>query len=149
MKNAKLLLRKCLEEGSNFQEKLCYFNMCPREDGYSPSEILHGRRIRSILPTINDEVDIEAAKAARQKTDLVVKNKKQTSKPLPPLALGDLCYRIKLEGKKETLVDNPCEIIQTRRNGESYYIRDLVTNRIYLRNRKFIKQSDSHRNIFF
>ena len=115
-------------------------------DRYSPSELLHGRRIRSILPSINDEVDINAAKAARQHTDLLVKNKKQTGKPLPSLSLRDLCYRIKLDGKKETLVSNPCEVIQIRRHGESYYIKDLVTNRIYLRNRKYIKKSESYKN---
>ena len=132
VKNAKILLRKCIDEGSNFQENLCYFNQCPRADGYSPSELLHGRRVRSILPSINDEVDINAAKAARQHTDMLVKNKKQTGKPLPMLSLGDLCYRIKLDGnKRETLVSNPCEVIQIRRHGESYNIKDLVTNRIY------------------
>ena len=123
--------------------------MCPREDGYSPSKIMHGRRIRSLLPTLDDKINIAAAKAAREKTDLIIKNKKQTSKPSPPLSLGDLCYRILFEGKRETLVDNPCEVIQIRKHGESYYIRDILTNRIYLRNRKFIKMSESSKNEFY
>ena len=49
----------------NYAERLCHFNQCPREDGYSPSKILHGRRIRSYLPTLDDKIDIEAAKEAR------------------------------------------------------------------------------------
>ena len=147
--NAKLLIRKCLEDKVNFAERLCYFNMCPREDGYSPSKIMHGRRIRSLLPTLDDKIDIAAAKAAREKTDLIIKNKKQTSKPSPPLSLGDLCYQILFEGKRETLVDNPCKVIQIRKHSESYYIRDILTNRIYLRNRKFIKMSESSKNEFY
>ena len=125
----------------NFAERLCYFNQCPREDGYSPSEILHGRRIRFLLPTLDDKIDIAAAKAAREKTDLITKGKHQTSKPSTPLSKGDLCYRIKLDGKRETLVKNPCKVIQIRKHGESYYIRDFQSGRIYLRNRKFIKMS--------
>ena len=123
--------------------------MCPREDGYSPSKIMHGRRIRSLLPTLDDRIDIAAAKEAREKADLIIKNKKQTSKPSPPLSLGDLCYWILFEGKRETLVDNPCEVIQIRKHSESYYIRDILTNRIYLRNRKFIKMSESSKNEFY
>ena len=44
-------------------------------------------------------------------------------------------------GKKEKLNHNPCEVVQIRNHGESCYIRDLETGRIYLRNRKFIKHS--------
>merc|ERR1711867_222688 len=87
--NTKLLIRKCLEDKVNFAEQLCYFNMCPREDGYSPSKIMHGRRIRSLLSTLDDKINITAAKAAREKTDLIIKTKKQTSKPSPPLSLVD------------------------------------------------------------
>ena len=98
---------------------------------------------------MDDKIDIAAPKAAREKTDLIIKNKKQTSMPSPPLSLGDLCYRILFEGKRETLVDNPCKVIQIRKHGESYYIRDILTNRIYLRNRKFIKMSESSKNEFY
>ena len=44
------------------------------------------------------------------------------------------------------MVKNPCEVIQIRKHGESYYIKDLQTGRIYLRNRKFIKMSKSSKN---
>ena len=54
--------------------------------------------------------------------------------------------RIKLNGKRETLIHNPCEVIQIRNHRESYYIQDLETGRIYLRNRKYIKHSETSRN---
>ena len=49
---------------------------------------------------------------------------------------------MKLDGKKETIVDSPCKVVEERDNGNSYYIKDLQTNRIYLRNRKFIKMCE-------
>ena len=147
VKSAKLLLRKCIEEKTSYAEKLCYFNQSPREDGYSPSELFHGQRVRSYLPTLDDTVDVGEGKAARERKDLITKCKKQSTNPLPPLKKGDMCYRIKLDGKKETLIHNPCEVVQIRNHGESYYVRDLETGRIYLRNRKFIKHSETLRNM--
>ena len=61
--------------------------------------------------------------------------------------MGSLCYRIQLDGKKQTLIESPCEVVQIRQHGESYYIKDLETNRIYLWNRRFIKASESSRNM--
>ena len=110
-------------------------------------ELFHGRRVRSFLPTLDDTVDVEAGKAARERRDLVTKCEKQSTNPLPPLKKGDMCYRIKLDGKRETLIHNPCEVVQIRNHGESYYIRDLETGRIYLSNRKFVKHSETSRNL--
>ena len=111
VKSAKLLLRKSIEDKTSYAETLCYFNQYPRQDGYSPSELFHGRRVRSFLPTLDDSVDLEEGKAAREKRDLVTKRDKQSTKPLPPLKTGDMCYHIKLDSKKQTLIDNPCEVL--------------------------------------
>ena len=147
VKSAKLLLRKSIEEKVNYAERLCHFNQSPRADGYSPSELFLGRRIRSYLPTLDNTVDIEAGKAARERTDLIVKDKTRNHSPVPPLELGDLCYRVKLIGKTRTIIENPCQVVEVRKHGESYFIKDLITERIYLRNRKFIKHSEKYQNM--
>ena len=43
-------------------------------------------------------------------------------------------------------IESLCEVIEVRKNGESYYIKDLTTDRIYLRNRLWIKSSESSIN---
>ena len=134
VRNAKILLRKSIEEKSNYAEMLCHFNQAPRDDGYSPSELFHGRQVRSHLPTIDDEIDVEKGKAKRELKDMVVKSATKTHKPARPLQLGDLCYRRHFDGKKTLIIDNLCEIIEVRKSGESFYIRDLTTDCIYLRN---------------
>ena len=85
VRNAKILLRKSLEEKSSYADMLCYFNQAPREDGYSPSELFHGQRVRSYLPTLNDTVNVEKGKAHRELKDLVVKNATRTHKPVKQL----------------------------------------------------------------
>ena len=147
VKCAKKLLRKALQEKQNYCELLCHYNQSPWADGFSPSELFHGRRVRNALPTIDREVDIEKGKAVREKADLIAKSKHQVSQPQPPLEVGALCYRYQMDRKHQALVHNPCEVLSVRPNGQSYYIRDLETDRIYLRNRKYIRPSESSKNL--
>ena len=146
VKSAKLLLRKTLEEKSNFQEALAMFNQIPRADGYSLSELFFGRRIRSRLPSLDYSVDVEAGKEAREKRDDQVKEKTRTHKALPKLEVGDLVYRITTDGKTMTLIEDPCVVTRVRDHGEGYYLQDLKTDKVYLRNRRFIRRSDTAKN---
>ena len=146
VKNAKLLLRKSLEEKSSYAEIIQYFNQTPRSDGYSPSELFHGRRVRSHLPTIDETVNVEKGKAHRELTDMVTKNSTRNHSPVRPLEVGDLVYRRHFDGKKTLEIENLCEVIEVRNHGESYYIKDLETDRIYLRNRAWIEPSKSSLN---
>ena len=50
VKNAKILLRKSLEEKSSYAEIIQYFNQAPRSDRYSPSELFHGRLCQMSSP---------------------------------------------------------------------------------------------------
>merc|ERR1711873_90380 len=127
VKSAKLLLRKSIEEKSNYTEVLCHFNTTPREDGYSPSELFHGRKLRTYLPTLDNSVDVNKGKALRELTDIITRNTSQTHKPLKALEKGDLCYRRKFDGKKLVKINYLYEVIKVRKRGESYYIQDLQT----------------------
>ena len=92
---------------------------------------------------MDDTVNVEKGKAKRELKDMVVKNAMKTHKPIKPLQLGDLCYRRHFYGKKTLRIESLCEFIEVRKCRESYYIRDLTTDRIYLRNRSWIKLSES------
>ena len=114
-----------------------------REDGYSPSEFFHGRRVRSYLPSLEYIVNVKKGKAAREIKDLLVKKTTKNNKPLKPLNVGDLCYRRHFHGKKTLIIESLCEVIKVRKSGESYYIWDLESDRIYLRNLSWIVQFDN------
>ena len=89
---------------------------------------------------------MEKGKAHRELKDLVVKNTTMTQKPVKQLQVGDLCYRRHFDGKKTLRIDSLCEVIEVRNHGESYYIRDISTDRIYLRNCSWIEPSESSMN---
>ena len=125
---------------------VCNFGQAPREDSYLLSELFHGRRVRYFLPSLDNTIDINKGKAAREMKDLVVKNATKSHKPLKALSIGDLCYRRYFDGKKTLRIESLCEVIVVRKMGESFYIRDLETERIYLRNCLCIKPSESSLN---
>ena len=102
--------------------------------------------MRSYLPCLNDTVYVDKGKATRELKDLVVKNATKNHKPLKPLNIGDLYYRRNFNGKKTLRIENLCEMIEVCKNGESYYIKDLTTDRIYLQNRSWIEPSKSSIN---
>ena len=112
----------------NYAEVLCHFNDTPREDSYSPSELFHGRTLRTYLPTLDTLVNVEKGKASRELTHMITRNTSQTHKPLKALEKGDLCYRREFDGKKLVKIDDLCEIIERRKQGECYYICDLVVS---------------------
>ena len=91
--------------------------------------------MRNYLSTIDDTIDVEKGKAKRELKDMVVKSATKTHKPARQLKLGDLCYHRHFDGKKTLIIDNLYEIIEVRKSGESFYIRDLTTDCIYLSNR--------------
>ena len=73
----------------------------------------------------------------------MVKKATHNLKPLKMLEVGDLCYRREFDGKKPVKIKDLCEVIKVRkRGGESYYIKDLESERIYLRNRSWIQPCD-------
>ena len=85
VRNAKILLRKSIKEKSSYADMLCHFNQAPRDNGYSPSELFHRRRVRSHLPNIDDTIDVEKGKAKRELKYMVVKNTTKKHKPIKPL----------------------------------------------------------------
>ena len=52
VKTCKVLIRKCLKEGSCWQLALLYLNTTPRGNGMSPGDMLLRRRPRSLLPDL-------------------------------------------------------------------------------------------------
>ena len=91
-------------------------------------------------------MDVDKGKASRELTNIVTKNSTRTHKPVRAFQLGDLVYRHHFDGKKTLRIASLCEIIEVRYHGESYYIKDLNTDRIYLRNRSWIEPSETSLN---
>ncbi|KAG1706172.1 Carcinine transporter [Nymphon striatum] len=89
VKNAKRLVLKCNETSEDFEQALSEFRLMPRADGYSPADLMFGRKPRGILPSIRTSVDREAGQEARQEV-LEKSHHRHSSRPcLPLLSVGD------------------------------------------------------------
>ena len=67
-------------------------------------------------------------------------------KLLKALEKGDLCYRREFDRKKMVKINDLCEVIKVRKRGASYFIKDLESEKINLRNRSWIKPCDKALN---
>ena len=65
-----------------FSLNLALFNQSPRSDGFSPSEMVLSRWVRSLLPEIFRQPDMVAASQDRYDALLKVYHRSQTHKPL-------------------------------------------------------------------
>ena len=91
VKNVKSLLKKC-DNFKDFEKRLAAWRNSPRHDGFSPSEMMFGRRLRGNLPALPEmflPIDIQEASDARKKQIELIKSKADHRlSELPKLKVG-------------------------------------------------------------
>jgi hypothetical protein len=123
VKNMKHLLIK-LDSYQAFQTALIHWRNMPREnDDLSPAELFFGRKLRSNLPTLSLDAPLSPA--------ISVKDSK-----LPALNVGDT---VRIQNYISKKWDKLALVIAIRPTMRSYSVMNLENNRIYLRNRRFLK----------
>jgi hypothetical protein len=141
VKACKHLLAKTMEQGEDFEEAMAAYRNTPRADGFSPAQLMLGRRMKGPLPMLQSQLEVEvsnfsAGREAREKTQ--AQSKKQydsDKKEMEKLKKGDSvivqCQHSKRWTKKAT-------VISIRRSGHSYNLED-EDGFTFVRNRRFIK----------
>lgn len=135
IKSVKYLLEKCFDSQEDFQVALSEWKATPRADGFSPSEMFFGRRLRTLLPGIQFPFDPLQAETAREDTRQKVLDS-DTSQTLAPLYVGDAVL-VQNEKTKEWV--DKGTIISIRPSGRSYEV-SLANGKVTLRNRRFIRK---------
>jgi hypothetical protein len=125
----KHLLMK-LNSYTEFQAALIHWRNMPRStDDISPAEIFFGRRLRTAMPTIDSS--IVPAINIQDRT-------------LPPLQVGD---NVRIQNYKTKRWDQKAIVLSIRPTQRSYSVMNNENSRIYLRNRRFLKLTDSDQQI--
>ena len=92
VKNIKYLLSKCLSTGQDCDQAIYEWRNVPRSDGYSPAQLLFGRRQYTSLPVATPHhqfYDVgEAMKAKDEKFSASKECHDQHKSFLPPLEVG-------------------------------------------------------------
>ena len=114
----------------------------PRADGFSPSQMFFGRRQRGQLPclgslfeSINENDAIEKWKTSLEKS---INDQNKDTKELTPLKVNDI---VLVQNPKSKLWTHKARIIGIRKNKRSYDIQFLHTEKITIRNRRYLRLS--------
>jgi transposase InsO family protein len=151
VKTAKSLIKKIcpgrlIERSPEFLHALLEYRNTPRKDGVSPAERLFGRLIRGkLLPlhpvASNENCHKKITKADEKRLTLREKAKSyydRNKKPLKPFEIGEM-VRVQHPQSKEW---GMCaEIMGMRERGRSYLLKPENGERLFVRNRKYIKKS--------
>ena len=139
VKICKHLLIKCHSNWDVFKKALHEYRNTPRVDGYSPAQMMFGRRQKGQLPCLPSayvNIDQDAAAAGRKKMreeQKVAYDKRAIS--LPQLQVGQKVY---LQNPLIGRWDSTGTIVSIRENGRSYEVEG-ENGRKYLRNRRFLR----------
>lgn len=136
VKNVKFLLEKCKSANESFDVAFCEWKATPRPDGFSPSEMFFGRRVRTQLPSLLHDFTPKDAEQTRSDSRQKVIDRNDNF-ILKSMKVGD-----------PVLIQNPNTkqwtekgvITYIRPSGRSYEIT-LEDGKTYLRNRRFIRIS--------
>ena len=137
VKQVKHLLIKTIQNGEDYKVAVHEYRNTKRHDGFSPAEMMLGRRQRSLLPALkHDPIDNKEAEAARQKAAETARSRRDGhATPLSTLQPG-----------QQVLIQDPVSkrwhdrgvIISCRENGRSYVVQ-FADGAEKLRNRRFLR----------
>ena len=136
VKSTKTLLKKS-KNFEDFKLRLAEFRNTPRETGYSPTQLLFGRRVRGVLPalpTAYESID-RVITGSSQDRELISKQDMPTpSKTLNPLAVGT---RVRVQDPISKVWDSKGVIEKVSTTGRSYVVD--IDGKFYRRNRIFLR----------
>ena len=140
VKSVKKLLMKC--EGrfnDDFFDRLRHFRNTPRADGFSPAQMLVGRRLKTELPVHPQAyapINTEEAELRRQLTrDRAKDHHDRTARSLPHLSVGS---KVIVQNARTSLWDKYAIVVSSHQGGRSYLVR-LPNGRLYYRNRLYLR----------
>ena len=135
--NVKSLLDKTGGKlNAEFRQALFEWRNAPRTDGYSPAQMVFGRRQRGLLPTLPKALDpINVNNAAKKRGKTQSKSLRADARELPPIAVGLL---VRVQDQRTQRWNITGRVASLRDNGRSYLV-ELDGGKATLRNRRFIK----------
>jgi transposase InsO family protein len=137
VKNTKHLLYKCKIEHQSFEEALSEFHQTPRDTGFSPSELFFKRKVKGILPSLDN-----APAAKKAKPDKLSPKLDHSPRKFQKLSIG---AKVLLQNQQDKRWRSGYSVTGIREHGRSYEISS-ESGKIYLRNRRFLRLDKSGPN---
>lgn len=145
VKTAKTIMDKAKADRKDAYISLLEYRNTPVDNFKSPAQLLMSRRLRSTLPSTNQQLQPEAVNhkdgyAKRlQRQEHQKRYFDRAAKPLPPLHCGEP-VRLQENGHWK-----PAEVIQPADTARSYHVR-TTDGQVYRRNRKHLRNTKEDRS---
>ena len=130
VKSAKHLLKKCMEEKSNFEAALAELRRQPRTDGFIPSELFLNRGIKG------DSVKLPRVNPRKEPGQQIPTTPKNTANDLHELTVGQL---VRVQNEKTQRWERKARITEKCDFGRSYELQDIDDSAIFRRNRVLLR----------
>ena len=140
VKTCKKLLKKSHSKWYEFKKALHAFRNTPRVDGFSPSQMLFGRRQKDSLPCLPsayDPIDVKSASEGRRL--MKEKQKMEYDKHAKEMSKLDIGTSVLIQNPYNRQWDQSGIVVSMRENGRSYEVEN--DGKIYLRNRRFLREN--------
>ena len=139
VKNLKSLLKKTRDADEDFHSALAAFQAMPREDGFSPNQLLYGRSLCGNLPRLADTTRRDICPSGREARNMIQARKSAQfdtgARNLPDLLPGQ---HVVLQNPTTKLWDEYGVITDVHHSGRSYIV-STEGERSVRRNRRFMK----------
>ena len=144
VKNAKLLMAKCDSQKSNFKEALLHWRNTPRRDGFSPAQLLFGRRQQTSLPTLpihHQQIDIPNALKEKDVQHLMSQeSRNQSGTPARQFLPG---LRVVIRNDNTNKWTTPAVILSQQGNRPSYIVQ-TDEGKTFTRSHRLIREDHPH-----
>ena len=92
-----------------------------------------------MIPELYWPTNLAEAIEARHKAATKLKERATSNNELAAIEVGDIVWMQEERGKNKGNYKHLCVVVEVCAHGKSYYVKDLKTRRIFLRNRKKLK----------
>ena len=108
---AKMLLRKCLAAKEDYMVAISAMNATMRASGFSPAEMFLKRRIRTLLPDIQGQPDLQKASQKMGEKNLKMRENLRKNKSKPALEVGEIVLLHEETGTRKGTFVRECKVI--------------------------------------
>ena len=133
VKTVKTMMKRCLQENEDQYEALLELRNTPRQDGYSPAELVFKSEPRTLLPRFNDYKRLTKCNSNRDKT--IKTHFDKSARDMPDLTNNQAVY---FQNPEKTKWEPG--VVLEKVSGRSYKIEGenggkYIRNRLHLRNK--------------
>ena len=118
----KMLLKKCQAAKEDYMVMISAMNATTRVLGFSPAEMFLKQRVRTLLPDIRGQPDLQTVSQKMGERSLRMRENLRKHKARPALETGKIVLLHEETGTRKGTFLRECKVISRQNHGKSYFV---------------------------